>query len=75
MSAPGRIIILNPLENVLRVAGVIGEKPALEGAPNVVRDYARAKEMIDNIKYAIPVTRVPALLSASRPIVAELIDI
>lgn len=63
------------LENVLRVAGVIGEKPALEGAPNVVLDYARAKELIDNTKYAIPVTRVPALLSASRPIVAELIDI
>lgn len=63
------------LENVLRVAGVVGEKPPIEGAPNVVLDYARAKELIDNTRYAIPVTRVPDMLSASRPIVAALIDL
>jgi len=63
------------LENVLRVAGVIGEKPAIKGAPNIVLDYARAKELIDNTKYAIPVTQVPDMMSASRPIVAELIDL
>lgn len=63
------------LTNVLRVAGLIGDDTDLKGARNVVADYARAKALIDTAKYAVPVTQVPDMLTASRPMVAELIKI
>ncbi|MEJ6391557.1 TniQ family protein [Gymnodinialimonas ulvae] len=61
------------LTNVLRVAGLIGGDEDLRAARNVVTDYAKAKDLIDIAKHAVPVTQVPDMLTASRPVVAELI--
>ncbi|APX12421.1 TniQ family protein [Tateyamaria omphalii] len=63
------------LANVLRVAGLIGDEEGQKSARNVVADYAKAKVLIDRAKRAVPVTQVPDMLSASRPIVAELISL
>ncbi|ABG33491.1 hypothetical protein CEP88_09475 [Roseobacter denitrificans] len=63
------------LANVLRVAGVIEDGEEQKSARNVVADYAKAKVLIDRAKRAVPVTQVPDMLSASRPIVAELISL
>ncbi|APX12393.1 TniQ family protein [Tateyamaria omphalii] len=63
------------LANVLRVAGVIGDGEEQKSARNVVADYTKAKVLIDRAKRAVPVTQVPDMLSASRPIVAELISL
>jgi len=61
------------LTKILRLAGVINGTPPLDGARNVVADYALAKPLIERAKHATPVTRVPEMLSASRPMVAALI--
>ena len=63
------------LTKILRLAGVIDGAPPLEGARNVVADYALAKPLIERAKHATPVTAVPELLSASRPMVAALIEL
>ncbi|MEP5806126.1 MAG: hypothetical protein ABJ310_11690, partial [Roseobacter sp.] len=63
------------LTKILELAGVIDETEPLKGAPNVVADYAKAKPLIERAKHATPVTRVPDMLSASRPLVAALIEL
>jgi len=63
------------LTKILRLAGVIDGAPPLDGARNVVADYALAKPLIERAKHATPVTAVPELLSASRPMVAALIEL
>ena len=63
------------LSNILKLAGVIDETVPLKGGPNVVADYAKAKPLIERAKHATPVTRVPDMLSASRPMVAALIEL
>ena len=61
------------LTKILGLAGVIDGASPLEGARNVVADYALAKPLIERAKHATPVTGVPEMLSASRPMVAALI--
>jgi hypothetical protein len=63
------------LANVLGVAGLIGEGEERKSSGNVVANYAEAKVLIDRAKHAVPVTQVPDMLSASRPLVAELISL
>ncbi|UWQ99081.1 hypothetical protein K3729_17000 [Rhodobacteraceae bacterium S2214] len=63
------------LTKILELAGVIDETEPLKGAPNVVADYAKAKPLIERAKHATPVTQVPDMLSASRPLVASLIEL
>lgn len=63
------------LANVLRVAGLLGEGEERKSSGNVVANYAEAKVLIDRAKHAVPVTQVPDMLSASRPLVAELISL
>ena len=63
------------MTKILELAGVIDETEPLKGAPNVVADYAKAKPLIERAKHATPVTRVPDMLSASRPLVAALIEL
>ena len=63
------------LTNVLRVAGVIDDTAPVKGARNVVADYEKARTLIDATKYAVPVIRVPDMLTASRPLVAALLEL
>ena len=63
------------LTNVLRVAGVIGDTAPVKGARNVVAEYEKARTLIDATKYAVPVTHVPDMLTASRPLVAALLEL
>lgn len=63
------------LTKILELAGIIDETEPLKGAPNVVADYAKAKPLIERAKHTTPVTRVPDMLSASRPLVAALIEL
>lgn len=63
------------LANVLRVAGLLEDGEERKSSRNVVADYAKAKVLIDRAKHAVPVTQVPDMISASRPIVAELISL
>ncbi|SMX42307.1 hypothetical protein [Octadecabacter ascidiaceicola] len=63
------------MTNILELAGAIDEAKPLKGAPNVVADYARAKPLIERAKHARPFARVPDMLSASRPMVAALIEL
>lgn len=63
------------LANILKLAGVIDDTQPMNGARSVVADYAFAKPFIERVKHTIPVTQVPAILSASRPMVAALIEL
>lgn len=63
------------LTNILKLAGVIDETEPLKGTCNVVAEYALAKPLIERAQHATPVTRVPDMLSASRPMVAALIEL
>jgi hypothetical protein len=63
------------LTNILKLAGVIDETEPLKGARNVVADYALAKPLIERAQHATPVTHVPDMLFASRPLVAALIEL
>ena len=62
------------LRNILQVAGLVEKRSGSCDAAQIV-DYARARELISTAKYAIPVTRVPDLLTASRPMVAALVEL
>jgi len=63
------------LANILKLVGVIDATQPTKGARNVVVDYALAKPFIERVKHTIPVTQVPAILAASRPMVAALIEL
>lgn len=63
------------LTNVLRVSGVINDATMVMGARNVVADYQKARTLIDATKYAVPAIRVPDVLTASRPLVAALLEL
>lgn len=57
------------LSNVLKLAGVIDDRPHVKHGCTVVAEYALAKPLIERARNAIPVKRAPDILSASRPIV------
>lgn len=63
------------LTNILKLAGVIDGSQPLKGARNIIADYALATPLIERAKHATPVTRVPYMLSASRPLVSALIEL
>ncbi|MBM1816313.1 TniQ family protein [Pseudosulfitobacter pseudonitzschiae] len=63
------------LRNVLKVAGLLSPAEAEQGSNRLVIDYTVARELIDIVKHAVPVTRLPDLLGASRPLVAILIEL
>jgi hypothetical protein len=63
------------LQNVLRVAGLLQTDGQAKSSQEVVVDYERARELIDRVKYAVPVNRVPELLACSRPIVGILLEL
>ena len=63
------------LSNILCVSGVISDTIPVKGARNVVADYEDARTLIDATKYAVPVIRVPDMLTASRPLVAALLEL
>lgn len=63
------------LTKILLLAGVIDESEPLQGVRNIVADYALAKPLIERAKHATPITRVPDMLSASRPMVSALIEL
>lgn len=63
------------LTNILKLAGVIDGTNSMKGARNVVADYTLAKPLIERAQLATPVTRVPDMLSASRPLVSALIEL
>lgn len=63
------------LRNVLLVAGLLSPEEAEQGSNRLVVDYTAARDLIDVVKHAVPVTRLPNMLGASRPLVALLIEI
>lgn len=63
------------LSNVLRVSGVISDTIPVRGARNVVADYEKARALIDATKHAVPAIQVPDMLTASRPLVAALLEL
>ncbi|WP_102227004.1 TniQ family protein [Acidimangrovimonas sediminis] len=63
------------LRNVLKVAGMLNEEEVAHASNRPVVDYTAARDLIDIVKHAVPVSRLPDLLGASRPLVAILIEI
>lgn len=63
------------LRNVLKVAGLLSEEEVEQKSNRLVVDYNRARDLIDIVKHAIPVTQLPDILGASRPMVDSLIRI
>ena len=63
------------LRNVLQIAGLLSSAEAEQGSNRLVADYTAARDLIDVVKHAVPVTRLPNMLGASRPLVALLIEI
>jgi hypothetical protein len=63
------------LQNVLRVAGLLRNDGEAKSTQEVVVDYERARVLIDRVKYAVPVNRVPDLLACSRPTVGILLEL
>ena len=64
------------LEGLLRDAvGLTTESHADDSAEPVLVDYENAMSLLRNTDHAVPVTKVPELLNASRPLVTALIDL
>lgn len=63
------------LRNVLQVAGLLSPAEVEQRTNRLVVDYTAASDLIDIVKHAVPVTRLPDLLGASRPLAALLIEI
>ncbi|NBZ89516.1 hypothetical protein GV832_18160 [Rhodobacteraceae bacterium CYK-10] len=63
------------LRNVLQVAGLLRPEGAEQQSNPIVVDYTAARDLIDVVKHAVPVTRLPSMLGASRPLIALLIEI
>lgn len=63
------------LRNILQVAGLVEDRNGSQNAGHTVVDYARTRDLVSEVKYAVPVTQVPSILTTSRPVVAILIEL
>lgn len=63
------------LRNVLKVAGLLSPAEVEQGSNRLVVDYTAACDLIDVVKHAVPVARLPDMLGASRPLIAILLEI
>lgn len=63
------------LRNILRAAGLLSVGKGASKAERTLVNYADAKEIIELTKHSVPVSQLPYVLHASRPMVQSLIDL
>lgn len=63
------------LSNILRVAGLLAEGKGTSRTERTVVKRSDVKEIIELAKRSVPVSRLPSILYASRPMVQALIDL
>ncbi|WP_417809854.1 TniQ family protein [Thioclava sp.] len=63
------------LKNVLQVAGAMPNTEDGKSDSGSIVKYREIEKLVEAAKHAVPVTQVPSLLNASRPMVAALLEL